>query len=222
MRSECDQRRVGLSRERTRHQHRLAERPAQPLEPADQIDGGADRREIQAVGSADIAPQHLAEMQRGAERQRRQALPLPLLIEMRHAAPRAAVFAFLTHPEKIISWMGAEATTEAHPGGLYLVKGVGNTMVARGAFREVVPVHRLAYSFGWDGVEEVPPGSSLIEIDLIDRDGGTLLRMTHSGLPNPAQCASHDRGWAHYLGRLAIAASGRNPGGDRGPMPHDT
>ena len=89
-----------------------------------------------------------------------------------------------------------------HPGGLYLLKGVSGR-VARGAFREVVPVHRLAYSFGWEGDEEVPPGSSLIEIDLIDRDGGTLLRMTHSGLPNAAQCASHDKGWAHYLGRLA-------------------
>ena len=94
--------------------------------------------------------------------------------------------------------------------------------MARGAFREVVPVHRLAYSFGWEGDEEVPPGSSLVEIDLIDRDGGTLLRMTHSGLPNAAQCAGHDRGWAHYLDRLAIAATGRNPGIDRGPAPRDT
>jgi len=103
-----------------------------------------------------------------------------------------------------------------HPGGLYLVKGI-HGRAARGAFREVVPVHRLAYSFGWEGSETVPPGSSLIEIDLIDRDGGTLLRMTHSGLPNAAQCAGHDEGWAHYLGRLAMAAAGRNPGIDRGP-----
>jgi len=114
--------------------------------------------------------------------------------------------------------MGTEATTEAHPGGLYLLKGVGGDRgrVARGAFREVVPVHRLAYSFGWEGSEEVPPGSSLVEIDLIDQGGGTLLRMTHSGLPNAAQCASHNRGWAHYLGRLATAATGGNPGIDRG------
>jgi uncharacterized protein YndB with AHSA1/START domain len=90
--------------------------------------------------------------------------------------------------------------------------------VARGQFREVVPVHRLAYSFGWEGDEEVPPGSSLVEIDLIGWDGGTLLRMTHSGLPNAAQCAYHDLGWAHYLGRLAIAAPGRDPGADRGPV----
>ena len=77
-----------------------------------------------------------------------------------------------------------------------------------------MPVHRLAYSFGWDGNEAVPPGSSLVEIDLIDRDGGTLLRMTHTGLPNAAQCANHAKGWAHYLGRLAVAAAGGIPGVD--------
>jgi uncharacterized protein YndB with AHSA1/START domain len=142
--------------------------------------------------------------------------PLVVRREVQIAAPPATVFAFLTDPEKIVSWMGAEATTETHPGGLYLVKGVGER-AARGAFREVVPIHRLAYSFGWEGREDVPPGSSLIEIDLVDRDGGTLLRMTHSGLPNEALCASHDKGWAHYFGRLAMAAAGRNPGIDRGP-----
>ena len=63
-------------------------------------------------------------------------------------------------------------------------------------------MHRLAYSFGWDGNEEVPAGSSLIEIDLIERDGGTLLRMTHSGLPNAAQCASPRQG----LGALSWPA----------------
>jgi uncharacterized protein YndB with AHSA1/START domain len=147
------------------------------------------------------------------------AEPLVVRREIQIAAPPATVFAFLTDPEKILSWMGAEATSEAHPGGIYLVKGVGGDAhrAARGAFREVVPVHRLAYSFGWEGGQEVPPGSSLIEIDLIDRDPGTLLRMTHSGLPNEEQCARHAAGWAHYLGRLATAAAGGSPGVDRGP-----
>ena len=136
--------------------------------------------------------------------------------ETKVAAPPAIVFAFLTDPEKILSWMGAEAQTEVHPGGLYLLKGVGGRpgRTARGAFREVVPVHRLAYSFGWEGDEDVPPGSGLVEIDLVERNGGTLLRMTHTGLPNTAQCASHAEGWAHYLGRLSVAASGRDPGAD--------
>ena len=140
--------------------------------------------------------------------------------ETQIAAPPATVFAFLTDPDKILRWMGTEANTEAHPGGLYLVKGVGGRNNARGTFREVVPVHRLAYSFGWEGDEAVPPGSSLIEIDLIERNGGTLLRMTHTGLPNAEQCASHARGWAHYLERLAVAAAGRDPGPDPGPIHH--
>src|SRR5580658_3082696 len=97
--------------------------------------------------------------------------PLVVQREVQIAAPRATVFAFLTDPERILSWLGTEAETEPHPGGLYLVKGVAGdpTRVARGAFREVVPVHRLAYSFGWEAGKEVPPGSSLIEIDLAER-----------------------------------------------------
>jgi len=136
--------------------------------------------------------------------------------ETQIAAQLASVFAFLTDPDKIVQWMGTEAVTEVHPGGMYLLKGVGSA-TARGAFREVVPVRRLAYSFGWEGDEEVSPGSSLIEIDLIEQDGGTLLRMTHSGLPTAATQASHGKGWAHYLGRLTQAAAGRDPGPDRGP-----
>jgi uncharacterized protein YndB with AHSA1/START domain len=139
--------------------------------------------------------------------------PLVVRREVEVAAPPATVFAFLTDPEKILRWMGTEATMEPHPGGLYLVNVTG-ARLARGSFREVVPVHRLAYSFGWDGSEEVPPGSSLVEIDLIEQPPGTLLRMIHSGLPNAEQCAGHAEGWAHYLGRLAAAASGRDPGRD--------
>jgi uncharacterized protein YndB with AHSA1/START domain len=142
--------------------------------------------------------------------------PLMVRREVQIAAPPATVFAFLTDPQKILRWMGTEATMEPHPGGLYLVNVTGKD-IARGRFTEVIPVHRLAYSFGWDeGPKNVPPGSSLIEIDLIDRaPDGTLLRMTHSGLPDPAACASHEEGWTHYFARLAIAAPGGDPGPDR-------
>jgi uncharacterized protein YndB with AHSA1/START domain len=133
--------------------------------------------------------------------------------EVQIAAPPATVFAFLTDPEKILRWMGTEATVEPRLDGLYLVSVTGKA-TAQGRFTEVIPVHRLAYSFGWQEIEKMPPGSSLIEIDLIDREGGTLLRMTHSGLPDAELCAAHEQGWAHYLGRLAVAAGGGDPGPD--------
>ena len=129
-------------------------------------------------------------------------------------APPAAVFALLTDPEKIVRWMGTEAQVEPQSGGLYLVNVTG-ARFARGSFRDVVPVHRLAYSFGWDGSEVVPPGSSLVEIDLADEPpDGTLLRLTHTGLPTVEQCAGHAEGWTHYFGRLAEVAAGRDPGPD--------
>jgi uncharacterized protein YndB with AHSA1/START domain len=134
--------------------------------------------------------------------------------EVQIAAPPATVFAFLTNREKILRWMGTEANIEPHPGGIYLLNVTGKD-IARGEFTEVIPVHRLAYSFGWEGNDTVPPGSSLIEIDLLDREGGTLLRMTHSGLPDARECANHEKGWTHYLGRLEVAAAGGDPGPDR-------
>jgi uncharacterized protein YndB with AHSA1/START domain len=135
--------------------------------------------------------------------------------EVQVAAPPATVFAFLTDAEKILRWMGTEATVEPHLDGLYLVNVTGKD-TAQGRFTEVIPVHRLAYSFGWTERKDMPPGSSLIEIDLIEREGGTLLRMTHSGLPDAEACTAHEQGWIHYLARLAVAA----PGGDPGRDPH--
>jgi uncharacterized protein YndB with AHSA1/START domain len=130
-------------------------------------------------------------------------------------APPATVFAYLTDPEKIVAWIGSEAATEARPGGLYLIKGISQSRrTARGAFSEVVPVHRLAYTFGWEHDGEVPPGSSLVVFDLIDQNGGTLLQMTHSGLPNAQQRENHRIGWTHYVQRLAAVAAGADPGPD--------
>lgn len=145
------------------------------------------------------------------------AEPFIVRREVEIAAPQATVFALLTDPEKILRWMGTEATVEPRVDGLYLVNVTGKD-IAQGRFTEVIPVHRLAYSFGWRGHDKMPPGSSLIEIDLIEREGGTLLRMTHSGLPDAAVCASHERGWTHYLARLAVAAAGGDPGTDPGPQ----
>jgi uncharacterized protein YndB with AHSA1/START domain len=139
--------------------------------------------------------------------------PLVVRREVQIAAPPATVFAFLTDPEKILRWMGTEATVEPHPGGLYLVNVSGKD-IARGRFTEVIPVHRLAYSFGWEGRADIPPESGLIEIDLIEKAGGTLVRMAHSGLPDREACASHEEGWTHYFGRLAVAAAGGDPGPD--------
>jgi uncharacterized protein YndB with AHSA1/START domain len=129
-------------------------------------------------------------------------------------APPATVFAFFIDPDKLMRWIGNGATMESQPGGLYLLKDIAGKATARGKFREVIPVHRLAYSFGWDHSADVPPGSSLIEIDLIEQGGGTLVRLTQSGLPNEQERANHEKGWLHYVDRLTSVLSGGDPGPD--------
>ncbi|HEY1851420.1 MAG TPA: SRPBCC family protein [Candidatus Binataceae bacterium] len=127
-------------------------------------------------------------------------------------ADAATVFAFFTDPERLMRWIGVTAELEPQPGGMMLVEVIPRA-VARGEFKEVVPVSRLAYTWGWEGREKVPPGSSLIEVDLTPKNGSTIVRFTHSGLP-PEEVPAHRDGWNHYLDRLVIAAAGGDPGPD--------
>ena len=50
----------------------------------------------------------------------------------------------------------------------------------------------------------VTPGSSTVEVTLTPADGGTHLRLVHSGLPEPA-LATHGPGWDEQLDNLARA-----------------
>jgi uncharacterized protein YndB with AHSA1/START domain len=140
--------------------------------------------------------------------------PNSITRELTIEADAATVFAFFTDPQRLIRWMGVSAELDPRPGGIFLHDVNPPEWVARGEFKEVVPVSRLAYTWGWEGNNhDVATGSSLIEIDLLPQNGNTLVRFSHSGLPAEA-VPGHTEGWTHYLGRLAIAASGGDPGPD--------
>ncbi|MGI9417122.1 MAG: SRPBCC family protein [Geminicoccaceae bacterium] len=129
------------------------------------------------------------------------------------AAEPAIVFAYFTDSDRMTRWMGIRCDLDPRPGGVYLVD-VNNVNVARGEFEEVTPNSRLIFSFGWeDGTFGLTPGKSRIQIDLEPKDGGTQLSFVHSGLPEVA-VEPHTEGWTHYHGRLAIVATGGDPGPD--------
>jgi uncharacterized protein YndB with AHSA1/START domain len=122
------------------------------------------------------------------------------------------VWAFLTQPAKMILWMGVEAAAEPKPGGIYRVNITGKA-IAAGEFIEVAPFKHLVYTWGWEGETALPPGKSRVDITLKEEREGTGLRVLHTSLP-PDQVAGHGEGWDHYLGRLAVAAAGGDPGPD--------
>ena len=122
------------------------------------------------------------------------------------------VWDFLVDPQKVMRWMGIDAELDPQPGGIYRLNVIsGNT--ARGEFVEVDKPRRLVFTWGWDGNEALPPGSSTVEAELRPEGSGTSLRFVHRDL-SPEQAASHAKGWDHYLERLEIAAAGGDPGED--------
>ena len=129
-------------------------------------------------------------------------------------APPEVVFAYFTEPERMQRWMGVSVDLAPRPGGGLSVD-VNGRDVGRGEFVEVVPYSRVVFTWGWDSPgHPVPPGSSTVEVTLRPQDGGTVVHLRHTGLPESAR-ADHGKGWEHYLSRLRVAA----PGGDPGPDP---
>jgi uncharacterized protein YndB with AHSA1/START domain len=136
-----------------------------------------------------------------------------------NASPET-VFSFLTDPAKVTRWMGRMVILEPRPGGVY--RCVFNERdIAAGKIVEIKRPERLVFTWGWeDPSNPIRPGTSTVEITL-KRDGdGTVVSLTHTGLP-AAAVDRHAMGWQLYLDRLAVAATGGDPGPDPNEKPRD-
>lgn len=122
------------------------------------------------------------------------------------AAPPETVFKFLTDAQWMAHWLGSFQQLDPQPGGVFQVE-VSPGNVARGEYTEIVPFHRVAFTWGWNSrrpdLAALRPGKSLVEIELEPHEGGTRLRLRHSGLPDGLRPIHAER-WSVYLGRLAI------------------
>jgi len=122
------------------------------------------------------------------------------------------VFEFLVEPWLMAQWIGLAHTLEPWAGGTFRVE-VSRGYVARGVYREVVRPRRVVFTWGWEeaadaALRDLRPGTSLVEIDLEPRGGGTHVRLRHSGLTKVVS-GRHGERWRHYLVRLAAVARGR-------------
>ena len=116
-------------------------------------------------------------------------------------APAAEVYRQLTTVDGLLRWIAIDAVSVPVPGGrLEWTHENGATMVGR--FLELDPPQRLVIAYGWkDDLMGVPPESTIVEIDLVERDGRTTLKLVHKSLP-PDVVADHLRGWIYFLARL--------------------
>ena len=119
-----------------------------------------------------------------------------------NAAPEA-VYEYFIRPEAMVRWLGQFARLDPRPGG-ELAIDMGGTPV-RGRYQELEPPSRIVFTWGVAGSDELPPGSSTVEVRLSEVAGGTRVDIVHRDLPAHER-PKHAAGWKRCLGLLAIAA----------------
>jgi uncharacterized protein YndB with AHSA1/START domain len=121
-------------------------------------------------------------------------------------AEPSTIYALLIEPG-MQSWLGTDVEFDPRPGGLYKVN-VGGDHPALGEFVEVTTDEKVVFTFGWsEPGHPIPAGSTQVAITLIPEGEETRVRLVHSGLPADA-VSDHEKGWQHFLDRLAIVAGG--------------
>jgi uncharacterized protein YndB with AHSA1/START domain len=126
-------------------------------------------------------------------------------------ASRQRVFDAMTDPEQVAEWWGPhgftcpEVTLDVRVGGGYRIAmrpPDGEIFHLVGAYVEVDPPSRLAYTFRWE-----PPDpddrETTARLTLRDANGTTAVQLTQGPFVTEARRDLHEAGWSDSLGRLA-------------------
>ncbi len=119
------------------------------------------------------------------------------------AAPRERIFAALTDPKQAAQWWGAadryhmaEFQMDVHLGGKWSTNGNSAKMGAvkvHGEFLEIDPPKSLAYTW----ISSWMPKTTKVLWELEPKDGGTYVKVTHTGFEGDAEHAkNHSLGWS--------------------------
>ena len=122
-------------------------------------------------------------------------------------AKREKVFAAWTEPELMRQWFFpreltlVSAESDVRVGGRFraAMSNGTQTYTVHGTYHEVVPGQRLVFSHLWEEEEAV---ETLVTVEFEDRDGGTLVSLTHEGFRTRELAKGHEGGWHSTLENL--------------------
>ena len=121
-------------------------------------------------------------------------------------APAERIFEALTNPAQRTKWWGTEGRfqtthmeSDLRPGGKWTMRGNGiggRPFTIRGEYRQIEPPCLLIFTWLPDWQEDA--FETLVRFDLIENNGITAVRVTHSGLATESSRLSH-KGWPQIL-----------------------
>jgi glutathione S-transferase len=127
-------------------------------------------------------------------------------------APREKVYDAFVDEAQLAKWhcprgmSVVAATVDPRVGGAWRIDMRSREQTAHvvgGVYREVKRPERLVYTWVWEpGGGPLGGVQTLVEVDFVLRDGGTEIRMRHSGFPAEAARDGHAQGWASVFNRL--------------------
>jgi uncharacterized protein YndB with AHSA1/START domain len=126
--------------------------------------------------------------------------PEPLHFEIRINATREEVFPYLTDSRLVAQWLGTTADIQPEPGGQFAIDF--DDTKSRGHFITVEAPQRVVFTWGIPGSEELPAGSTTVEITLTPDGDGTIVRLIHHGVPASLR-EGHEEGWIACLDKLS-------------------
>ena len=123
-----------------------------------------------------------------------------LVVSRWFRAKREAVYAAWTEPEIMRKWFCprdlqlVSAEADVRVGGRFRAEmsNGSETHTVQGTYREVVPGQRLVFSHQWQELDAVV---TVVTVEFVDRDGGTLVSLTHEGFRNRDSKQGHEGGW---------------------------
>ena len=115
-------------------------------------------------------------------------------------ATSETIYSFFIEPDKLLRWKGIHAELDVRIGGTYRLT-IGEDRIAIGSYLEINQPTLLRFTWGWENLSDLPPGSSVVTIVLKPQQTTTLLQLTHDGL-NQEQFLFQQQGWEYYLPRL--------------------
>ena len=138
-----------------------------------------------------------------------------LVVRRMISASRDRVFAAWLDPASLAVWMcpgpvtGATAEVDARVGGRFriVMRDPSGDAEHWGVYLLIDPPEKLSFTWLSAATDRRP---TVVEVEFIERDGGTEIVLTHRQLP-ASQIESHRKGWTDIVEKLgsAVQRTGR-------------